>query len=129
MSDDGFDPWKHDVRHLTPQQWTVLRKGIVGRARDERNRAIRRMILGAIRAVRNAWRRIQLRQEARAALCSMNDRELRDIGLSRCCIEGAIRRDLDAVHDRHRYGVPAQPGCSYRGSDRSGNCRVPLHDR
>ncbi len=26
MSDDGFDPFAGDARHLTPYQWTALRK-------------------------------------------------------------------------------------------------------
>jgi uncharacterized protein YjiS (DUF1127 family) len=111
MSDDGFDPWACDVRHLTPQQWTALRKAIIGRAHAERNRAIRQMVMGAFRALREGWRRRRRRQEARAALCSMTAYELRDIGLSRCGIEAAIRRDkMDAVDDRSRRccGVLAQ---------------------
>jgi uncharacterized protein YjiS (DUF1127 family) len=111
MPDDGFDPWTRDVRHLTPQQWTALRKDIIARAHAERNRAIERMVAGAFRALRDAWRYRRCRQEARAALCSMTAYELRDIGLSRGDIEGAIRcDDVGAMEDRSRrcYGVLAQ---------------------
>ena len=31
MSEDGFDPFEGDARHLTLQQWTALRKSIVAR--------------------------------------------------------------------------------------------------
>jgi uncharacterized protein YjiS (DUF1127 family) len=93
MSDDGFDPFAADARHLTPQQWTALRKRIVGRAHEERNRAIRQLVASAFGAIRSVWRRIRSRQEARAALRSMTDRELWDIGLSRSGIEAAIGAD------------------------------------
>jgi uncharacterized protein (DUF1330 family)/uncharacterized protein YjiS (DUF1127 family) len=93
MSDDGFDLLAGNARHLTPLQWTALRKCIVRRAHEERNRAIRQMLVGAFAAIRSAWRRVRCRQEARAELCSMTDRELRDIGLSRSGIEAAIRRN------------------------------------
>ncbi len=92
MPDDGFDPYACDPRHLTPRQWTALRKGIVARAQEERNRLIRQMV-GGIRELWRACRRMRLRREARTVLSSMSDRELRDIGISRPGIEGAIRHD------------------------------------
>jgi uncharacterized protein YjiS (DUF1127 family) len=91
MSEDGFDPFESDARHLTTQQWTALRKSIVRRAHQERQRAIRHMVADTVRLIWRAWQRIRIRQEARAALGSMTDRELRDMGLSRAGIEAAIR--------------------------------------
>lgn len=108
MSDDGFDRFAGDARHLTPQQWTALRKCIVGRAHEERNRAIRQMVAGTFGTIRSAWRRIRCRQEARATLRSMTDRELWDIGLSRSGIEAGIRRDdMDAAVGVSRFEIPA----------------------
>lgn len=130
MSDDGFDPSACDPRHLTPQQWTALRKCIVSRAQAERNRLIRQMVVGGFRALWRAWRRMLLRQEARAALRSMTDRELWDIGISRSGIEGAIRRDdIDAVDEpvRRRYGVVAPTGSPHNTCDPREQCRARLH--
>lgn len=92
MSDDGFDPRSYDVRYLTPLQWTARKRSIVERAHAERRRAIRLMFACAFGAVRSACRRMRHRQEARAALRSMTDYELKDIGLARFGIEAAIRR-------------------------------------
>jgi uncharacterized protein YjiS (DUF1127 family) len=130
MSDDGFDPSACDPRHLTPQQGTALRKCIVSRAQEERNRLIRQMVVGGFRALWRAWRRMLLRQEARAALRSMTDRELWDIGISRSGIEGAIRRDdTDAVDEpvSRRYGVVAPTGRSRGGCEPPEQCRARLH--
>ena len=132
MSDDDFDPSTCDPRHLTPQQWTALRKCIISRAQEERNRTIRQIVVGAFRAFRTAWHRARRRQEARAALRSMTARELWDIGLARSGIEAAIRQDdMDAVDDRshRRCGAPAQTGRWRGGSDPSGNCRAGLRHR
>jgi len=97
MSNNEFDPCT-GIRHLTPQQWTALRKCIVERAHAERRRAIRRTLAGIWRLIRSGWHHIQVRQEARATLRSMTDRELWDIGVSRSGIEAAIRRhETDAV--------------------------------
>jgi uncharacterized protein YjiS (DUF1127 family) len=130
MSDDGFDLRACYPRHLSPQQWTVLRKRIVSRAQAERSRFIRQIVVGGFRALWMAWRRMLLRQEARAALRAMTDRELWDIGLSRCDIEGAIRRDdMDAVDDlaRYRYGVQAPTGRSCGANKPPEQCRARLY--
>ncbi|MEH2480890.1 uncharacterized protein (DUF1330 family)/uncharacterized protein YjiS (DUF1127 family) [Nitrobacteraceae bacterium AZCC 2146] len=92
MSDDGFDPRSYDVRYLTPLQWTARKRSIIERAHAERRRTIRLMFACAIGAVRSACRRMRHRQEARDALRSMTDYELKDIGLARSGIEAAIRR-------------------------------------
>jgi uncharacterized protein YjiS (DUF1127 family) len=90
MAEDGFDPFEGDARHLTLQRWTALRQSTVARAREKRHRAIRHMVAGTFRLIRGVWRRIRIREEARAALNSMTDRELRDMGISRLGIEAAI---------------------------------------
>jgi len=100
MPEDGFDWSGGDARHLTPQQWTELRKSIVAGAHEERSRAITAIVSRMFRAARRLWRSIRIRAEARAALRAMTDHELRDIGLSRSGIEAAIRgreRDTDVV--------------------------------
>jgi len=130
MSDDGFDSCACDPRHLTPQQWTALRKCIVSRAQAERNRLIRQIVVGGFRALWRAWRRMLVRQEARAALRSMTDRELWDIGISRSGIEGAIRRDdTDAVDEpvRRRSGVVAPTGSPHNTCAPREQCRARLH--
>jgi uncharacterized protein YjiS (DUF1127 family) len=106
MFDSGFEPFSGDARHLTPQEWTALRKCIVGRAHEERNRAIRQMVAGTFGVIWRVWRRIRDRQEARATLGSMTDRELWDIGLSRSGIEVAIRRD-DTEEEILRLNIPS----------------------
>jgi uncharacterized protein YjiS (DUF1127 family) len=83
MSDDGFDPRSYDVRYLTPLQWTARKRSIIKRAHAERRRAIHLMFACAFGAVRSACRRMRQRQEARDALRSMTDYELKDIGLAR----------------------------------------------
>jgi uncharacterized protein YjiS (DUF1127 family) len=116
MSDDGFDLFAGDARHLTPQQWTALRKCIIGRAHEERNRAIRQTVTSASRAIRSAWRRIRCRREARATLRSMTDLELWDMGLSRSGIEAAIRRgDKEATGDisRREIGTAMRSNARY----------------
>ncbi len=112
MSDDDFDPCACDPRQLSPHQWAALRKRIVARAQADRTRFIRQIVVGGLRVLWTAWRRMLLRQEARAALRAMSDYELRDIGVTRSDIEGAIRREGDAAdeRERHRYGVLATTG-------------------
>ena len=108
MFDDGFEPFAGDARHLTPQEWAALRKRIVWRAHEERKRAIGQMVAGTFGVIWSAWRRIRIRQEARATLGSMTDRELWDIGLSRSGIEAAIRRGgTDAAVKVLRPEIPA----------------------
>jgi uncharacterized protein YjiS (DUF1127 family) len=93
MSDDGFEPLSGGVSHLTALERASLTKYVIRRAHDERSRAIYQMVAGIFGLIRKVWRRIHIRQEARAALGSMTDRELRDIGLSRSGIEAAINYD------------------------------------
>jgi uncharacterized protein YjiS (DUF1127 family) len=48
------------------------------------------------RAAYTAWHR---EHRATAELLSMSDRDLRDIGISRCEIPGAVRGERTSVHD------------------------------
>jgi uncharacterized protein (DUF1330 family)/uncharacterized protein YjiS (DUF1127 family) len=93
MSDHEINPRCYDVRDLTPQQWTEFKQCLRKRVQDDRSRAIRSMFVGMIEAIRAAWQRMRARQEARDALRSMTDYELRDIGLTPMGIEAAIRRE------------------------------------
>ncbi|MDB5618557.1 MAG: hypothetical protein JWQ24_2795 [Tardiphaga sp.] len=90
---DGFDPHAYDVRFLTPLQWAARKQSIVTRVHAERRRTIRRASARAWAIVRNVCRRLSEEQDARDALRSMTDYELKDIGLARSGIEAAIRCD------------------------------------
>jgi uncharacterized protein YjiS (DUF1127 family) len=90
MPYDGFDPFTADSRHLSPQQWTALRKYFVGQAEEERKRVIRQTGAAFAGALWSAWKRLRRLREARSELYAMTERELRDIGLSRSGIEAAI---------------------------------------
>ncbi len=108
MRDGGSDQYTCDARQLTPQQWTALRKSIVGRAQEERNRAFRQIATGvlglAIRfssfavwtgsVLRKAWRRLLRRQRylrELSELAAMDDLGLKDIGVSRLEIHAAMQ--------------------------------------
>jgi uncharacterized protein (DUF1330 family)/uncharacterized protein YjiS (DUF1127 family) len=86
---------------LAPAQYSDLRRTIVASAQLDRNRAILRVLTGAFRMLGRAYRNMRTRQLARSELAAMKDYELRDIGLSRSGIEGAIRCGRPDV------GVPA----------------------
>jgi len=121
MPDDGFDIDACEIRHLTPQQWAALRRRVIARATDERQRAIaeaaaraRALCTGLLAiasglgdALQNAWRR--LRQHHRRLkdlreLSEMDNIALKDIGVSRLDI-AALR--LDATHARPDRGAHA----------------------
>jgi len=112
MSDDGLDFTARDIRRPTLQQWTTLRRSIVARAKDERQRTIRDIAARAARAprslfalaslaigaIRNTWRRIWQRQQRLRdlhELSQLDDLALKDMGISRLDI-GAMR--LHANH-------------------------------
>jgi uncharacterized protein YjiS (DUF1127 family) len=100
MPDDGFEIDGCEVRHLTLQQWTALRRSIIVRAREERKEAIDEVAARASRlccallaaasrisdALRSAWRRLrqhQKRLQELRELSQMDDLALRDLGISR----------------------------------------------
>jgi uncharacterized protein YjiS (DUF1127 family) len=124
MPDDGFDFDACGVRHLTPQQWTALRRSIIARATEERKRAIgetaaragwlcRALFVpasGISGALRRAWRRLrqhQRRLRDLRELSQMDDLALKDIGISRLDI-GAMR--LNANHAAPGRDMPAARG-------------------
>lgn len=117
MSDDGLAPGACDVRHLTPQQWTALRRSILARAQEERMSAIRHMAALPRAALRGAcalglraiitlasMTKRQLNQRRRARdlreLSAMDDVALRDIGLSRLDIRAAQSKQNQAARKR-----------------------------
>jgi uncharacterized protein YjiS (DUF1127 family) len=112
MPDDSFDFDACRVRHLTPQQWTALRRSIITRATEERKRAIGATAAragwlcsallatasGISGALRRAWPRLrqhQKRLQDLRELSQMDDIALKDIGITRLDI-GAMR--LNANH-------------------------------
>jgi uncharacterized protein YjiS (DUF1127 family) len=96
MADDS-DPPGHDLRRLTPLQWTALKQGIIRNAQIERGRMICSAVGAVIAAFTAGWRNVRKRQQARAALQAMRDIELRDVGVTRAGIETAIRRSDTAM--------------------------------
>ena len=121
MPDDGFDLDTGGVRHLTPQQWTALRRQLIARATDERKRTIgetaaragrlcRSLLASACSvhdALRSAWRRYwqhHKRLQDLRELSQMDDIALKDMGISRLDI-GAMR--LNANHAAPNRGAHA----------------------
>jgi uncharacterized protein YjiS (DUF1127 family) len=94
---DESGPRLHDLRCLTPSQWTALKQGIIRNAQIERGHMICSAVGAAIAAFTVGWRNVRERQQARAALQAMRDIELRDIGITRAGIETAIRRSDTAM--------------------------------
>jgi uncharacterized protein YjiS (DUF1127 family) len=129
MSDDGFDLSRCDPRHLTPRQSMRLRKSIIGRAHEARNLVIRHMVMGAFAAILNAWQQIGCRQQARAALRSMSEYELRDIGISRAGIEAAIRQNDTDTNDHRsdlRHSTSAAHPINPSNVNRRRSCLKPI---
>ena len=107
MADDGFIPELGAVRHLSCRERAELKAHVMARANDERQRLLRRWAGRIVQAFRLAWRRARelhlaamhrliVRLERQAALrqlAAMDDRELRDIGISRLEITAAARSD------------------------------------
>ena len=117
MPDDGFDIDACRIRHLTPQQWTALRRQVIARATDERQRAIAETAAragrlcagllaaasGANDALRNAWRRLrqhQRRLQDLRELSEMDNIALKDIGISRLDIAAMRLNANHATPDR-----------------------------
>jgi len=107
MADDGFNHDTCAVRHLSCRERTALRKRVMDRAYEERQRLLRHWAVRIAQALRRAWwrvnelhlaamRRLIARLERAAALrqlAAMSDRELRDIGISRLEIRAATQSD------------------------------------
>jgi uncharacterized protein YjiS (DUF1127 family) len=117
-----------DYRDLTPDEWQRERQGILTRAQAARAGAMRELgsallhpwqaVLAAVRAYAR-WRE---RRAAVRELHSLDDRSLRDIGVSRSEIEWVVssqqaaraRAAVKAVRPRQHWpapdrGTPAKP--------------------
>ncbi|MCP4614814.1 MAG: DUF1127 domain-containing protein [Bradyrhizobium sp.] len=75
---------------LTPAQKGTLMRRFIRRAHRARTRAMGRVLLGWARYLRHRQRMRDL-----AALSAMDDMALRDMGVCRCQIRGAIESGAD----------------------------------
>jgi uncharacterized protein YjiS (DUF1127 family) len=117
-----------DYRDLTPDEWQRERQQILTRAQAARAGAMRELgnaLLHpwqAVLAVVRAYARWRERREAVRELHSLDDRSLRDIGVSRSEIEWVVssqqaarmRAAVKAVRPRQHWpapdrGTPAKP--------------------
>jgi uncharacterized protein YjiS (DUF1127 family) len=117
-----------DYRDLTPDEWQRERQGILTRAQAARAGAMRALGSAllhpwqAVLAVVRAYARWRERREAVRELHSLDDRSLRDIGVSRSEIEwvvssqqaARVRAAVKAVRPRQPWpapdrGTPAKP--------------------
>jgi uncharacterized protein YjiS (DUF1127 family) len=116
MADDGFNPDTSAVRHLSCRERTALKERVITRANDERKRLLGRGAAKTIRVLHLAWRHASrpffaaanhliarhMRLSALRQLAAMEDRELRDIGISRLEIGAAVQsRALCPRSDRN----------------------------
>jgi uncharacterized protein YjiS (DUF1127 family) len=103
MMDRDCEPHIRGMRHLTPSQWTAMKRSVIRRIHAERGRMMRLVAVAAVAALWEGWRRLCERQRARSELCAMSDYELHDMALSRTYIDAATRkgRDDDASAGRN----------------------------
>jgi uncharacterized protein YjiS (DUF1127 family) len=107
MRHEAFDIGSIDVRSLNPKQRDALRRHLIREAHAVRARAIRWVLvrafgllrwlpIAAMQKIYKGWivyRRRRDRLEGWAQLRAMTDYELRDIGISRSAIRGAVCSD------------------------------------
>ena len=117
-----------DYRDLTPEEWQRERQQILTRAQAARAGAMRELGSAllhpwqAVLAVVRAYARWRERREAVRELHALDDRSLRDIGVSRSEIEwvvssqqaARVRAAVKAVRPRQHWpapdrGTPAKP--------------------
>jgi uncharacterized protein YjiS (DUF1127 family) len=137
-------------KSLSSDQWERTRRQIIARAEAARAQALRDLFAAVLYGLRTAagsaaaltravggaviatagkwWRAYALRRERRAAareLHALDDRTLKDIGVSRSEIEWVVRgphatRSRDAtIAAKHRRSRPAMPRSSMSASARS----------
>jgi uncharacterized protein YjiS (DUF1127 family) len=82
--------WPGDWQALTPAQKGTLTGRLIRRARTARAHAIGRMLLGWARRLRRRKYMRDLRE-----LSAMDDLMLKDVGISRCEVRGAIESGYD----------------------------------
>ena len=109
-----------DYRDLTPDEWQRERQGILTRAQAARAGAMRELGSAllhpwqAVLAVVRAYARWRERRQAVRELHSLDDRSLRDIGVSRSEIEwvvssqqaARVRAAVKAVRPRQHWPAP-----------------------
>jgi len=109
-----------DYRDLTPDEWQRERQGILTRAQAARAGAMRELGSAllhpwqAVLAVVRAYARWRERREAVRELHALDDRALRDIGVSRSEIEwvvssqqaARVRAAVKAMRPRHPWPAP-----------------------
>jgi uncharacterized protein YjiS (DUF1127 family) len=86
--------WPSDWQALTPVQKSRWTRGFIRRARRARARAIGRLLLGWARYLR----RRQVRRDL-AELSAMDDMLLRDVGVSRSQVRGAIESGSELMRE------------------------------
>jgi uncharacterized protein YjiS (DUF1127 family) len=105
MSDDGSNPLACGTRHLSCAERAAVKQCLIASARAARSRLLVAWIGSAVRPFALAWRgphelarraarSLRARQRRMAELrqlAAMNDRELRDIGITRLDIRAAAR--------------------------------------
>ena len=116
MADDGFNPDASAIRQLSCRERTMLKERVVARANDERQRLFRQAAAKTIQTLHLAWRHMSrpfvaaahhlvarhTQLSALRQLAAMEDRELRDIGISRLEIGAAVQsRPLFPRSDRN----------------------------
>jgi uncharacterized protein YjiS (DUF1127 family) len=127
---------------LTYEQWERRKQQIVRRAEVARARALRGLVGGVLRGLRTAasavaatagkwWRAYALRRERNAAvreLRALDDRELKDIGISRGEIEWVVHcedatrlRDATIAANRSRRCDPTASTAMTSRPQPSGN--------
>jgi uncharacterized protein YjiS (DUF1127 family) len=125
MADDGFDPDTCAVRHLSCRERTALKERVTTRANEERRRLLRRGAAKTIQALHLTWRHVsrpfvaaahyliarQMQLSALRQLAAMDDRELRDIGISRLEIGAAAQSRAPWPRgDRNASGIQPTQG-------------------
>jgi uncharacterized protein YjiS (DUF1127 family) len=91
MRHETIDFSKLDYRQLPPEQRIVVRRLALARAHAARRQALQETLLVVTSALWHEAMRVRLaRRRAAGELRSLNDRELKDIGVCRCEINALV---------------------------------------